>query len=88
MLYWFLLTKNVTYIVKPKPESLEEFVYSLAAVLKNLRVEFPQLLIFCRKYDEYLTMYRMLRLYIGKNFTESPGSSHLAKYKLVDMYTK
>ena len=30
----------------------------------------------------------MLRLHMGKDFTEPPGSPHLAKYRLVDMYTK
>ena len=80
--------KNIVYIVKNKPDSIEEFAQSLAAVLKDLCTEFPRLLIFCRKHDECSAMYQMLRMHMGSDFTEPPGAPHLAKYRLADMYTK
>lgn len=80
--------KNMVYFARNKPDSIEQFVQSLVAVLKILRTEFPRLLIFCQKHDECSTMYQMLRVYMGRDFTEPPGAPHLAKYRLADMYTK
>ena len=80
--------KNIVYFAKHKPDSLEVFIESIATILKVLRKEFPRLLIFCKKHDECSAMYRMLRMYMGIEFTEPPGAPHLAKYRLADMYTK
>ena len=43
--------KNVVYTVHPKPQ-LEEFVASIAGVLKSCRVNIPRAIIFCQHYVE------------------------------------
>ena len=80
--------KNIVYFSRGKPDSLEEFIQALATQLSELCTQFPRLLIFCRKHDTCSAMYQMLRLHMGRDFTEPPGAPHLAKYRLVDMYTR
>lgn len=80
--------KNIVYFVRPKPSSIEAFIELLSANLRILRTQFPRLLVFCRTHDECSVMYQMLRMKLGNGFTEPPGAPHLAKYRLVDMYTR
>lgn len=79
--------KNILYTVKDKT-TMEEVVGSLSMQLKAPRTKFPRLIIFCKQYDECSRMYRLFKYFLKEEFTDPPQAPNLAKYRLVDMYTK
>ena len=79
--------KNILYTVKDKT-TMEEVVGSLSMQLKAPRTKFPRLIIFCKQYDECSRMYWLFKYFLKEEFTDPPQAPNLAKYRLVDMYTK
>jgi len=44
--------------------------------------------VFCKQYDECSRMYWLFKYFLKEEFTDPPQAPNLAKYRLVDMYTK
>lgn len=79
--------KNVVYSVRDKG-TITNLVKDVSAPLLDLGIYMPRMIIFCRKYDECSSMYRLFKNFLGERFTHPPNSPDLAKYRLVDMYTR
>ena len=67
---------------------MEELVQGISAVLWDLGKCMPRMIVFCRQYDEYSAMYKLFRHYLGERFTIPHSAPHLAKHRVVDMYTR
>lgn len=67
---------------------MEDFVQMLAVPLGEVGIAIPRVIIFCKRYDECSTMYRLFRSYLGEQFVVPRGAPDVTKYRLVDMYTR
>ena len=77
---------NISYWVFQK-RTIEE-VFS--PVVKKIAVEqrgIGKVIIFCRKFDECISLYTFFYHSLGRKFTYPIGAPNLSKYRLVDMYT-
>ena len=79
--------KNVVYFVKQKI-GLEEFVRYIATQILAVGRYMPRTIIFCKQYDQCSAMYSLFKQYLGPGFTNPTSAPDLAKYRLVDMYTR
>ena len=79
--------KNMIYSVKKK-ENMENFVKEIAATLCTLGQHMPRMIIFCKQYDQCSSMYGLFKHYLGENFTIPSSAPDLAKFRVVDMYTR
>lgn len=67
---------------------IEDFIQMLAVPLSEVGIAMPCVIIFCKRYDECSTMYRLFRSYLGEQFVVPRGAPDVTKYRLVDMYTR
>ncbi len=81
---------NLLYLVREKPEELENAMTSLIEKLR--KHELPadhKIIIFCRKYNECSQLYRLFKSQLGSHFTEPIGApDQLARFRTVDMFCK
>lgn len=79
--------KNILYCVKDKG-SIESLVKRICLPLKELLIQYLRTIIFCKCYDECSEMYHTFRSEIKDYSTYPPGTPNLAKYRIVDTYTR
>ena len=79
--------ENIRYQVKPKIR-LEDLASLLSHSLLERRVNCPKTVVFVRQYSECSNLYLMIQRKMGSNFTEPPGYSDHAKFRLAEMYSR
>lgn len=62
---------------------IEDFVQMLAVPLSEVGIAMPRVIIFCKRYDECSTMYRLFKSYLGEQFVVPRGAPDVTKYRLV-----
>lgn len=82
------LKHNITYHVADKPTGgIPEAFQPVVDRLKQERA-MDRIIIFCRTYNEVISIHRFFECALGEYFTEPKGSrSNYVKYRVVDMYT-
>ena len=50
------------------------------------RLDFPQTILYCRRYEHCSNLYLYFKRQLGMEFTEPPGAPDLPRFRLVDMY--
>ena len=78
---------NIVYVVMDKT-TIEDIVQPIVKELLAKGVETSKKIVYCRTYDQVAHFYSLLYQIFGPNFTSPPGAVNLAKYHLVDMFTK
>lgn len=79
--------KNLLYCIKTK-ESIESLVKSICLPLKEVGIEYPRTIIFCKRYIECAEVYHTFKSQLNEHSTHPSGAPDLVKYRLVDMYTR
>lgn len=79
--------KNILYCVKEKG-TIEMVVKRLYVPLREINIQMPRIILFCKRYDQCSLFYRAFKVELGDFFTYPSGAPDLAKYRLVDMYTR
>ena len=82
------LKKNITYFVADKPiGGISEAFQPIVDRLKRERT-MNRIIIFCRTYNEVISIHSFFEYALGEYFTEPKGSqANYVKYRVVDMYT-
>ena len=78
---------NISLLVKLKPD-LHNVLMPLVCELRESRASSNRTIIYCKRYDEVVTVYRFFKRQLGKQFTEPASAPDLPQYRLIDMYTK
>ena len=78
---------NIVYVVLDKP-TIEDVVLPIVNELQTKGTEASKKIIYCRTYDQVSQFYSLFFNLLGSNFTSTPGAVNLAKYRLVDMFSK
>ena len=78
---------NICFHVKEKPD-LTVAMMPIVENLKLWRATMSRTIIYCKRYEEVTTIYRLFKRLMGKSFTEPVSAPDLPQYRLVDMYTK
>ena len=78
--------KNIVYSIKAK-QSIQSMVISISCSLKEVAVEYPRTIIFCKRFTECTEIYHTFKSQLKHNSTYPPGAPDLVKYRLVGMYT-
>ena len=78
---------NIVCVVMDKT-AIEDVVQPIVKELLAKGVEASKKIIYCRTYDQVAQFYSLFYQLLGRNFTSPPGVVNLAKYRLVDMFTK
>lgn len=78
---------NIVYVVADKPD-IEDIVLPIVEELRVKGVEASKKVIYCRSYGQVAQFYSLFYQLLGRNFTSPPGAVNLAKYRLVDMFSK
>ena len=77
---------NIFYSVREKV-NVEEAFAPLVMKLQTQRCKLPRVIIFCRRCQECVQLYRFFLSSTKERFTEPIGAPNLAEFQLVDMYT-
>ena len=80
-MFYSISSQKEYCVCSEKNSSMEEVVEILARGLKNLRMEMPRIIVFCKHYDECLRMYCLFKYYLRHLFTEPPGAPNLPKFR-------
>jgi len=78
---------NILYCVK-ETSTIDMIVKGLCVPLRELSIQMPRIILFCKRYDQCSLLYRAFKVELGDSFTYPSGAPDLAKYRLVDMYTR
>ena len=54
--------------------------------LRADRLDFPQTIVYCRRYEHCSNLYLYFKRQLGMDFTEPPGAPDLPRFRVVDMY--
>ena len=79
--------KNILYCVKEK-RTIDMVVKRLCVPLRELSIQMPRIILFCKCYDQCSLLYHAFKVELNDSFTYPSGAPDLAKYRLVDMYTR
>lgn len=78
---------NILYTVLDKPkDGVDEYFAPLVSKLKIER-NMDRIIVFCKTYNNVITIYQYFKRQLGDNFTEPPGSENYVINRVVDMYT-
>lgn len=78
---------NILYMVKDKPEGgIDEF---FKPMVENLKVQrcMGRVIIFCKTYNNIISIYKFFKAQLGEYFTEPKGSPNYVINRVVDIYT-
>jgi ATP-dependent DNA helicase RecQ len=81
------LKSNIYYEVKEKPQ-ISAIVQKIACELLQYKNKAERVLVYCRKLLDVASFYEHFEKALGTSFTYPTGKPNLAKYRLVDMYTR
>jgi len=80
---------NIVYGLQDKDSSVKESLAPLIHQLQRQETQTDQkIIIFCKQYDECSRMYWMYKTAPHNRFTQPEGAPDLARFRVVDMYTK
>ena len=77
---------NIMYEVRPNITK-EDLAIFLSNGLKEKRLNFPKTILFVREFSDCSNLYKLIRLKMGKFFTELPRYPDHYKFLLVEMYS-
>lgn len=80
---------NIVYRLQGKDETMEETLAPLISKLQSQEIrQDHKVIIFCKRYSECSKMYCMFKAALRGGFTQPEGAPDLARFRVVDMYTK
>ena len=79
--------ENIVFWVDQKSSSIEESFNPLVLKLKKEHLNMARVIIFCRRYEECVSLYQFFLISLGAQFIEPPGAPNISRLRLVDMFT-
>ena len=80
--------ENLLYSVLDKPKGgISEAFKSIVDRLKSERSKMGRIIIFCKTYNNVISIYQFFRQKLGEYFTEPKGSPNYVINRVVDIYT-
>lgn len=81
------LKKNIAYYVADKPAGGVAEAFQPIADRLMCEPTMNRVIIFCRRYEEVISVHRFFQIALGEHFTQPKGSPNYVQYRVVDMYT-
>ena len=78
---------NIIYMVLDKPKDIGDYFEQIVEKLKVEGISMHRMIIFCKSYNNIITIYSYFKQKLGERMTEPPGSPNFVINRLVDIYT-
>ena len=79
---------NLVYIVRPKPQKIDDMVQSIVDGLLVKGRTADKVLIYCQRLDDVASVYECFKKMMTTSIVFPAGAPNLSKYRMVDMYSK